>query len=99
MVARGRVAQGLGHVSVENAAFGNAVASRPKAKRAFEVAFILKSGPSAKGPTTQRQDRQRKLRQGIYNRRILSQCNRLMAKIGTMRTLISRNSTRCRTRT
>ena len=47
-----------------------AVAARPKTKRAFEVAFIPKSGPSAKGPTTQRQDRQRKLRQGLYNRRI-----------------------------
>jgi hypothetical protein len=48
-----------------------AVAARPKTKRAFEVAFIsTKSGPSAKGPMTQRQDRQRKLRQGLYNRRM-----------------------------
>ena len=44
MVARGRVAQGLGHVSVENAAYETqtcgAVAARPKSKRAFEVALI-----------------------------------------------------------
>ena len=62
------------HVSVENAALATqtcgAVAARPKTKRAFEVALIPKSGPSAKGPTTQRQDRQRKLRQGLYNRRM-----------------------------
>ena len=47
-----------------------AVAARPKTKLAFEVAFIPKTGPSAKGPMTQRQDRQRKLRQGLYNRRL-----------------------------
>ena len=46
-----------------------AVAAGPKSKRAFEVAFSPKVGPSAKGPLTKRQERQRKLRQNLYNRR------------------------------
>jgi hypothetical protein len=77
-----------------------AVAARPKTKRAFEVAFI----PTIVGQAQRARRRKGKTASASFDRASttvanLSQCNRLMAKSGTMRTLISRKSTRRRTRT
>ena len=104
MVARGRVAQGPGHVSVENAAFWQRrlVAQSPRVPNRSapsQLPLLQKVGQVQRPRWRKGKTASASFHKASTTVAFLSQCNRHMANNGTMRTLINRKSTRCRPRT